>query len=600
MAFENPIIPPDLKRIRIFIWILVGLALVIIARLWYLQIVNGPELLKESEGNRERLIRRPPARGLILDSSGRILASNRYIFVVMVTPYETKRNPGVISHLARILNTTPESLISTIQSQYITPFDPVRVAVNVDLRIRTQIEEQQLALPGVILEAQPIRWYPGGKLAAHVLGSMGEINRRQLKRLRRYGYKPGDYVGQSGLEMVYDRYLRGKDGGQLIEVDAMGRMRRVLKVTPPTQGDSLTLYLNKSVEEAAVNGLRAWAMKGHAGAAVAIDPNTGGVIALASSPSYDPNEFVTGIKPKDWQALITDPLHPLEDRAIDSRYAPGSTFKLVTSTAALQTGTITPNTTVDCRGVYYIKGWAFHDHAVHGLVDFAKALAVSCDVYFYTVGHLLGHRLLNQYARDFGLGLPTGIDLPGEIGGIVPDDAWMQRYEGRPWAPGDTVQYAIGQSSLAVTPLQMANVVATVANGGTVYRPELVHEITRYNASGEPTKVTVIPPVIEHQVPMSPATRAAIVKGMLGVVAPGGTAPGAAIPGLTIAGKTGTAQATRQGHRENNAWFVAFAPVDHPQIAICVFIEGAGYGGDTSAYIARAMFAAYFHIPLNK
>jgi len=594
-------------RVRVFVALIAAGLLAILARLWYLQIAHGNELWEASRINQRRLIRRVPPRGQIEDRAGRVLATNRRQIVVFVTPNEIEKNPDVLPLLASLLNTPKQELEETIRKGKINAYDSVRVAVDVDIETATRIEEQRLSLPGVLISPEPIRYYPDGPLLGHLLGQMGEIAPEELRERREEGYRPGDFCGQLGLERAYDSSLRGMNGGRLIEVDARGRMRREVDNTDPIPGSTLTLTLDKELQKVAYQELQAQAAEGKPGAAVALDPNTGAVLALASVPSYDPNQFVNGISKANWKKIQDNPLLPQINRAINSAYAPGSTFKIVTAAAGLETGLIGPHDRTHCRGVMYVGRWPkrCHRRRGHGTVDLNEAIAGSCDIFFYRLGQRLGPERMAKYARRFGLGRRTGIDLlrPGdpqiERDGIVPDPAWKARTKRGPWYGGETVDYAIGQAMLACTPLQMCNVAAAIGNGGTLYRPQLVKRITEYDAQNRPRVVRVLKPQVIGKLGFSDSTLGILRQGMRSVMLPGGTAAHVALPGVAIAGKTGTAEAVRRGRRVDNAWFIAYAPAERPRIAVCVFVEGGGHGGTTAAPIARKIIAKYLNVKID-
>lgn len=602
---------PDLRRVYLLAGGMMLGIFAIIARLWYLQIAHGEEFRKASEVNRSRLIRHMAPRGQIVDRSGRVLATNRQQIIVSVVPEELPKDPQereeLLHRLASLLDMAPEALEETLGRNKQNRFDPVKVAVDVDIGLVTRIEEQRSRLPGVLVEQEPLRHYLDGARFGHLLGQMGEIPPEELKARRNEGYRPGDFCGKLGLERAYDKFLRGTDGGQKVEVDARGRMRRVLSNADPIPGATIKLTIDTSLQKVAYDALAPWAAKGKPGAAVALDPQTGAVLALVSVPSYDPNLFVRGISARDWKRLQSDPGLPQINRAISSAYAPGSTFKVITATAGLETGKITPHDHVYCRGSISLGRWRkrCHRRGGHGSVDLNAAIARSCDVYFYRLGQRLGPERMAAFARRFGLGTRTGIDLLREgdpqieRDGIVPDPAYKAARRLGRWVPGETVDYAIGQAMLACTPIQMCNVAAALANGGTLYRPQLVHSITAYDEEHRPHVVRRLTPQPIKRLAISAQTRALIVRGMVSVMQPGGTGSASAIPGLSMAGKTGTAEMYKKGRRVNNAWFIAFAPVEKPRIAVCVFVEAGGHGGAVAAPIARKIIAHYLNIRLN-
>lgn len=589
---------PDLGRIRALAVIIAVATFALVARLWYLQIAQGDSLFQASEVNRSRLIRRIAPRGLVEDAFGRVLATNRSQIVVSVVPAELSQSPQALPLLASLLNMPADTLRETIDQNKISNFEPVRVGIDVDIATVTRIEENRIWLPGVEVGPEPIRYYPDGPLLGHVLGQMGQISPDELKARRSEGYRPGDYCGKLGIEKQYDADLRGIDGGQKIEVDALGRMRRELANLEPVPGARIRMSINRDVQRAGYDALMAYAAQGKPGGAVALDPETGAVIALICTPSYDPNLFVRGISSTNWSKLSKDPRKPLINRAVAGATAPGSTFKLITSAAGLDSGRATPSTTEYCGGAIYLGHWAkrCHKRGGHGTLNMAGAIAKSCDVYFYRLGQRLGPDRIATYARRFGLGSRTGIDLPHvEAAGFVPTPASKQKRWHQAWVGGDTVDYAIGQSMLAVTPLQMCTAVSAIANGGTLYQPQLIQSITAFGSDGKPHVVQTLKPKANGKLNLPPSVLSEIVKGMAMVSQPGGTGVSASLPGIAVAGKTGTAQKMIHGSMANSAWYVGFAPIDRPRIAVAVYIEGGGHGGQVAGPIARAMMARFFN-----
>lgn len=608
---HDPDYRPELLRVRAMTAVIALGLFAIVARLWYLQVAHGPELLAQAEGNRTRLVRRVPPRGQIVDARGRVLATNRPLLSVFVVPYEamprknsqTRRmeDPGSLGRLAPLLNITEEELKRTIERNLVTPYEPVRVAARISMETATQVEEQRMGMPGVFVMEEPVREYPSGQLLGHVLGQMGEISKEELEKPENEGYRPGDYCGKLGIEKAFDSALRGHAGGDRMDVDARGRIRGVLASSDPVPGDTVHLTIDTQLQRVAYEALNSWAKRGKPGAAVALDPATGAVLALASVPSYDPNAYAAGISKADWDSLRANPLKPLINRAVGSATAPGSTFKMITAAAGLELGLVSVHTRTTCTGVIYLGKWPkrCHKRSGHGSLNLKEAIAQSCDVYFYRLGQRLGPERLAAYARRFGLGQRLGIDLPGvEAKGIVPDPEWKRQRKLGPWVGGDTVDFAIGQSSLATTPLQMASVCAAIANGGTLYRPQLVRAITRWDGRSGSQVVRGLVPEIARKVEVSPATMRTLVESMEAVMTRG-TGARSAIPGLRMAGKTGTAEVARRGRKVDNAWFIGFAPVENPRIAVCVFIETGGHGGEAAAPIARKIIAAHLGVKVD-
>ncbi len=586
---------PDYRRLHVFYAIMASLLTVIAVRLWFLQIVKGPELAAESEMRRTRTIRRLAARGSIEDTKGHVLATSRFRFVVSVVPFEIKKNPQVLPRLAQMLHRTVTDLAESIADTALTPFDPVPVADNVDVTLLSQIDEQQLDLPGVVISRDPERYYTDSRLFTHVLGITGRVTREQIVKLHAANYQNGDYIGTEGLEKTFEAELRGKDGGQVVAVNAKGRILAHLDDMPPVAGHTVRLTLDYDLQKVTLEALMEELTRtGHPGSAVAIDPNTGAVLALASVPSYDLNTYRQEIG-----KLLKDPQRPLINRAVNSAQPCGSTFKLVTAAAGLETGEIAPGTRIFCPGYLRLGNRTFHcdKRSGHGSLTLEDAIGQSCDVYFWRVAQRIGEATLAKWAHRFGLGETTDIDLPPTRAakGLIPTPEWKQKTKRGPWMQGDLLNMSIGQGYVGVTTLQLANYTAALANGGTLWRPQLVREV-RDISGPNPQIISMLEPKKKGDLGLRPEYRAAIVDGMRRVFEKHGTAAACAIPGLEMAGKTGTAQVTKT---EDNSVFVCFAPLDHPKIAIAVLVEKGGHGSDVAAPIARRMLNQYLQLKLD-
>jgi penicillin-binding protein 2 len=552
-------------------------------RLGYLQIFRGAALARASESNHTQILVERAPRGRILDRSGRVLADDQPVFVALFSPLGL--DPVVFEPLAQRL-----SGILTIQGPELRKrlFSAVRAKSMVRISDRLsraqafQLLQDRVHLPGISLTIEEQRYYPNKELASHVIGYVGEITDDELDQFAEQGYHGGDWIGKSGLERLYDPSLHGQDGGFLIEVDARGRQVRVIRHVLPQAGKDLVLTMDAKVQELAEKELHD---TGHPGAAVVMNPNTGELIALASSPGFDPNLFLPLGDSEERKNLLSNPDLPLYNRTIQALYPPGSTFKIITSLAALEEGSFDPSKTVYCDGSYTLgkERRVFHcwKKTGHGTVDFMKGLAESCDVYFYQVGQDIGPEAIEEMAKKFGLGAPTGVDLPNEKKWILPM-AFKARHN-QHWQGGDTLNYAIGQGLLQVTPLQLANLISMVANGGSLYQPYLVSESQRF---GQFIEHLGQPRMVNH-IALSERSLALVREALVEVVRHG-TGQAAQIPGIDIAGKTGTAQAAKG---KDQAWFVAYAPADKPQVAVSVLVEHGGHGASASAPIAKDLIA---------
>ncbi|MBI3003038.1 MAG: penicillin-binding protein 2, partial [candidate division NC10 bacterium] len=454
--------------------------------------------------------------------------------------------------------------------------------------------ERKLDLPGVSLRIHPVRAYPSGTLAAHLLGYVSEVNQAQLAREEFRDFTPGEPFGQAGVERRFDAFIRGIDGGEQIEVDALGRITRLVERMEPQAGFNLVLTIDRRLQDAAEK-----AFAGKSGAVVAMDPRTGEILAWVSNPSYDPGLFTQRISAEEWEALAGDPRHPLQNRPLQGQYPPGSIFKLIVAAAALESGTITPAFTVDCPGTFSLGNFTFDDwkREGHGVVNLRQAIAESCNIYFYQLALKTGIEPIAEMAREFGLGGPLGLGFGDEARGLVPTPGWKQEVIREPWYPGNTVNTAIGQGMVLATPLQILTMVSAIANGGTLYKPWVVRRVESWQ--GE--VVEEYGPEVLRRARVRPETLRVLREGMWGVVNDEkGTGQRARIPWVEVAGKTGTAQVVRkqagQDRRglKDHAWFVAYAPAANPEIAVVVLAEHSGFGSAAAAPVARAVLEAAF------
>jgi penicillin-binding protein 2 len=600
-------------------FILIALVLgVLLVRLAILQLAHGAYYERLANLNQLRVIPVTAPRGVIYDRNGIVIARNRPSFVVQIVPMQLANPDSEIAQLARLLRLPAAQLWRRLLYQNgiryrsfdalaaAIPVGPINVAEDLTPAQVGRFAERADRFPGMNVELIPVRDYPHHTLGSHFLGYVGQITAQEYARRKAEGYRPNDIVGKEGLEYTYDRWLRGREGGRRIKVNSAGAEVASFKPFSAIPGNDLILnvdwHLQQAAEAAVAKQIGVIAQRiGHriGAAAIVEDPNSGAVLAFVSQPNIDPNDFASGISDKRYDQYLNDPLRSLFNRAISGAYPTGSTFKMITSSAALATGLLTADSTRYCGGVFDLGGFYFYDDLAggHGTLHLPDAIAESCDVFFYQVGHELGIDRLDRFARAFGIGRPTGIDLPGETSGILPSPAWKQRVYNDQWYAGDTVNTAIGQGYLEASPIQMLTVVSAVANGGTLYRPRLTREIT--DPHGKVLQ-TFAPQVIGH-VPVPDSDLAIIRRGMLGAIeSPYGTAHNIEIPGFAFAGKTGTAENVPTADNpsgRNHAWFVCFAPYDHPTIAIVVFMDqSGGFGAVNAAPVAQAILESYFHI----
>ncbi|HEV3092720.1 MAG TPA: penicillin-binding protein 2 [Candidatus Cybelea sp.] len=583
----------------------------LLGRLVQVQVLDGARYRAAAQANQIRLIPVAAPRGMIFDRHGRIMARSSPSFVVAMIPSQVRDVHRELASVAQITGTGDAELADRMLHHrgvnYPTfaaleadePYGPVVLATGLPVAAVARLSEVLNDLPGIDLEVQPIRDYPNGPFGSHLIGYVGAITEDEYARLRNQGYSPNDVIGKDGLEYSYDKYLRGTPGGQRVVVDATGAVvsNAKLALKPPVPGDALITnvdwHLQQIVEAALAKGVRAVSGgRTLSGAVVAEDPWTGGILALASYPNYNPNDFAAN----RWKRVVydlTNPSQPLFDRAIAAATPTGSTFKMVTGSAALTEGVVKVDQIIDDTGGWDCGGYYARDIAAGGLGDttFVPALAASSDGYFFRLAWWLGNERLRKYALAFGLDARSGVDLPGENEGNWPTNAWEMRAFGVPMEPSDACFLGIGQGAMQATPLQIVNVASAVINGGTLYRPEVVHEIR--DAKGD--LVTRFDPLVIRQVPVKQTALAAVREGMARVTDPGGTAYGLAIDGLPYSGKTGTVE-TAGGNGPNTTWFVAWAPTNHPRLALAVFVDrSGGYGATVAAPIAREILVKYFN-----
>ena len=584
----------DLRQVQARVllgqYLLLALLSLLAAHFWQLQVVRGREFRERAENNRIRVLPLAAPRGPLLDREGRLLVENQASFSVAMTPEHSEGLDRSVRLLARVLR-IGEGQIRERLARRAGPYRPVIVKSGVSFAEVAELEARRLELPEVNVEIVPRRASPLAAAAAHSLGRVGEVSEAQLEQPSFSQLQPGDQVGQAGLEAQYNQRLMGRDGYRKVIVNSRGVEVAEAERQEPVDGPSLTLTLDGRLQEAMEQ-----AFGGRSGSAVALDPQTGEILGMVSLPAFDPNGFTNGIDPALWARLTGDPETPLMNRVIQGQYAPGSLFKVVVATAALEEGVITPSTTFFCGGQLPLYGTIFHCNRPqgHGLVDIHRALQMSCNVFFYQVGVRLEIERLARWAKRLGLGAPTGVDLPHEAGGLIPSPEWKLRTQKTPWYAGETVSVAIGQGQVMVTPLQMARLTALVANGGKLVSPHLV----RAQPGLTPAWAAPV------DLGLKPETLAVVREGLWAVVNEGGTGWRARIDGLDVCGKTGSAQVVARARLQKggaptsilpHAWFLSFAPKENPRIALLVLVEHGGSGGEAAAPVARQILQAYLH-----
>ena len=571
------------------------------ASFWVLQIVQGQKYKEMAENNHQRTLALRAPRGVLFDRNGKVLVDNRDSFTISIDRERTKDLNHTITKLSEITGLDARAIKLIVDRHRGEPtYRPIVVIEDASLEQVARVRAHQLdfELPDVVIEEVPTRKYPES-MAAHLFGYVSQANDAQLEADE--SLRSGDIVGQAGIERVYNADLKGQDGAQVVVVNSMGREIRTLSREDPTEGKRMQLTIDYDVQRATEEAFNTVTEAGltNAGAAVVLDPRTGEVLAFTSRPSYDPNAFASGIDRATWSELNSDEQHPLNNRATQGRYSPGSTFKMAVGLAGLEEGVIDPNFTVHCGGganFYgrYFKCWK---KGGHGTVNLKQAIAQSCDVYFYTVANMLGVDTINKWATLLGLGVSSGIDLPGEVTGLVPSTKWKQEVRHEKWYAGETISVGIGQGAVSVTPISMAVYMATIANGGTRVTPHLV------KATDDGTGWKPVPaPAPQSHFDIDADKLQAIRDGMWEVVNGSGTGGRARIAGHDVAGKTGTAQvisnagrAAARGKRDlrDNGWFAFFAPRDNPQIAGIVFLEH-GMHGPNAASVAHHILDTFF------
>jgi len=576
---------------------------------WFLQIVEHARYEEMAANNHQRTLALRAPRGVLYDRNGQVIVDNRHSFTISIVREHTKDLDRTIRLLSEVAALNVEDVRAAVARHRSEPsYRPIVIVDDASLAQVAAITARRLdfELPDVVVEEVPTRQYPGEGIAAHLFGYVGEVSDTMVAA--NDTLKSGDLVGQAGIEKIYNPMLMGKDGAKVVVVNSLGREIRTLEEVPPTEGKRLQLTIDYDLQKAVDDGFKVarQARLTNAGAAIVLDPNTGEVLAYSSEPAFDPNAFAAGIDRATWASLTSDEQRPLNDRALQGRYSPGSTFKMAVALAGLQEGVITPDFKVHCAGSanFYGRNFKCWLKGGHGTTDLRHAIEQSCDVYFYTVANILGIDKINKWATALGLGVKSNIDLPNEVQGLVPSTEWKREKMHEKWYAGETISVGIGQGQVSVTPVSMAVYAATLANGGTRVTPHLLKAVDE-GGGWKP----VAAPEPQSKADVDHDKLQAIRDGMWGVVNGGGTGNRARVVGFDVAGKTGTSQvisnagrvaAARSGKDlRDNGWFVFFAPRDNPEIAGVVFLEH-GVHGPNAARVARHILSTFYAKKLGK
>jgi len=583
------------RRIGIFRVLTLGTFLLLVLRLWQLQVLEGNRYEDLSKSNHLRLHVEEGCRGLIVDRNGEILAENRPSFDVWVTPGDIQ-DTRVVSYLSQLLKIDRTELLRKIEEGQARSYEPILVKRDIDEVSMVAIQERKFELGGATLLVRPVRSYPNGDFATHLLGYVSEINPGQLSREENRDFRRGERLGQGGIEGAYDALLRGVEGGEQVEVDASSHQIRSLGRIEPISGYTLMLTLDSRIQRLAEESLR-----GQKGAVAVVDPRTGEILALVSKPAYDPNLFSSRLTKEKWTRLMGNPHHPLQNRVLQAAYPPGSIFKLITAIAALNKGVITPETRFLCTGRFSLGSYDYQcwKKEGHGNLNLKQAIAQSCNVYFYNVAMRVGIEEIAKTAKEFGIGETQGLRLCEEARGLVPTPQWKKEVKGEKWYLGNTIQAGIGQGMITATPLQILQMVSVVANGGQLLRPMVVKEIRA--SGGDVVERYGVEKI--REISLRPDVLPAVRKGMWAVVNENGTGALAKVEGFEVCGKTATAQVVSRprdgaGPRSkslmDHAWFVCFAPETEPEVAIVVLVEHGGSGGVAAAQVAKQILEGIF------
>jgi penicillin-binding protein 2 len=579
------------RRLRILTLCVFAVFAVLVLRLWFLQILNGPIYRVQSENNRIQLQDIPPFRGMIFDRHGELLVDNQPSYNLYIIPEQIQDQVQLLNSLRLMIDLEPQSALDKLgKESHERPFNPVLIKKNISRAELAIVETNLFNLPGVMIQVKPQRHYIFGSFASHLIGYLGEISEGQLGKEKYKDNRPGDLIGKYGVEGEWQKSLHGFRGGEQVEVDAAGRI----------PGMNVWLTIDKKLQMTAEG-----ALNGKKGAIVAMNPRNGEILALASSPVYDPNWFIAGMDKTEWTHIMRSKDSPLQNRPIAGQYPPGSVFKIAVALAGLEEGVVDPEEEIFCPGQFTVGNYTYRcwKKQGHGKVAFHRALVESCDVYFYKLGKQLGVDTIARYSRKLGLGKRTNFELGFEKAGLIPTRRWKLKRWGVPWQTGETVSMAIGQSFVLVTPMQMVRMISGLFNGGHLYQPKVIKWVGK-----DDDKIYQFTPTEMDRIGAKRENLQQIQDALIGVVnEPHGTGGRARMKGLTVAGKTGTAQIIALESSEafeaeseipvefrDHAWFVAIAPAEDPSLALAILIEHGGHGGSGAAPIAKKMFQTYF------
>lgn len=591
-------------RFDVLFYLITLVFLILGARLFYLQIIEGGYYQAKAEGNRLRMVTMTAARGIMYDRNGQILVGSRPAYTVSIMPSGKDVAPEEVTKLAGYLN-KPAAEIQKKISDNKDGYEPIRIATDVPMDVVTNIEEHSHELPGISIDVEPLRYYPYNTMASQLFGYVGEVSEEELAEIKQENPNTlvgaGTILGRSGLESMYDDVLRGVDGGKQLEVDATGRPVEEVERKNTIPGSDIHLTINVNLQKAAeeavrnqIDQLRAQGIPAQGAAVVALDPNTGAVLAMVSSPEFNPNWFSQGITTAQWNQLNNDKNHPFDNKVISGEYPPGSPFKIVTGVAALDLKKVTPEEQIFDSGRHWLIDKRNAEGEALGWLDFNTALAKSDNVYFYEMGNRVGIENIDKYAKYFGLGEKTGIKLYGEAAGNLASPEYKRKVFDQDWYLGETFDAAIGQSFTLVTPIQMAVLLSQVANGGIRYQPYVVSRVD--NKDGTPAEI--FGPKKLGVLPVPKNVMDLVRNGLRDVTAEGGTA-GDIFKGfpISVAGKTGTAE---NAHGQDHGWFVAYAPYDKPRIVVVALVEQGSFGAGSAGPIVRDILAAFFNVQKAK